>query len=67
MPYRGHVENGVVVLDEPVALREGIQVSVELLCSNEDSPNATPLRGTEYRFDDPFTPVVAESGWDALR
>lgn len=30
MTYRGHVENGVVVLDDPVKLPEGAQVQVEL-------------------------------------
>ena len=30
MTYRGHVENGVVVLDEPVKLPEGARVRVEL-------------------------------------
>jgi len=29
MTYRGHVENGVVVLDEPTALPEGTEVAVE--------------------------------------
>lgn len=29
MPYRGHIKNGVVVLDEPVALPEGTEVSIE--------------------------------------
>ena len=29
MTYRGHVEKGVVVLDDPVVLPEGLQVSVE--------------------------------------
>lgn len=28
MTYKGHVENGVIVLDEPTALREGDQVQV---------------------------------------
>jgi hypothetical protein len=31
MTYRGHVENGIVVLDEPVALPEGAPVQVDLL------------------------------------
>jgi len=31
MTYRGHVKNGVVVLDAPVALPEGSPVSVEPL------------------------------------
>ena len=29
MPYRGHVENGVVVLDEAQPLPEGTEVNVE--------------------------------------
>ena len=29
MTYRGHLENGVVVLDEPVSLPDGARVRVE--------------------------------------
>jgi hypothetical protein len=29
MVYRGHVQKGVVVLDEPIALPEGLAVNVE--------------------------------------
>lgn len=29
MPYKGHVENGVVVLDEPAELTEGAKVIVD--------------------------------------
>ncbi len=29
MPYRGHIENGAVVLDEPVSVPEGTAVTVE--------------------------------------
>jgi hypothetical protein len=28
MTYRGHVQNGVVVLDNPKALPEGVQVTI---------------------------------------
>ena len=31
MPYRGHVQNGVVVLDEDVRLGEGTEVLVQIL------------------------------------
>lgn len=31
MVYRAHVRNGMVVLDEPVALPEGAEVRVDLL------------------------------------
>ena len=29
MVYRGHIEKGVVVLDDPVSLPEGLEVKVE--------------------------------------
>ncbi len=29
MTYKGHVENGVVVIDEPVEMREGMEVLVD--------------------------------------
>jgi len=35
MTYRGHVLNGVVVLDDQVALPDGAIVSVELLSTSE--------------------------------
>lgn len=31
MTYRGHVQNGVVVLDDPVAIPEGTVVEIEVL------------------------------------
>lgn len=31
MTYKGHVRNGVIVLDEPVALEEGAEVAVEVV------------------------------------
>jgi len=30
MPYRGHVKNGVIVLDEPIDLPEGTEVTIEV-------------------------------------
>ena len=30
MTYKSHVENGVIVMDEPVELREGMEVAVDL-------------------------------------
>lgn len=35
MTYRGHIKNGVAVLDSPADLPDGIQVRVEV-----DSPNS---------------------------
>jgi hypothetical protein len=38
MVYRGHVKNGVVVLDEQAALPEGAEVRVELAGAGADRP-----------------------------
>ena len=65
MPYKGHVENGAIVLDEPADLRNGDKVRVEVIESAGASPSRTPLRGTAYEFDDPFSPAAPEKGWDA--
>jgi hypothetical protein len=35
MTYRGHFENGVVVLDEPANLPEGAAVRVQLVAEHE--------------------------------
>jgi hypothetical protein len=31
MTYRGHIQNGMVVLDEPAQLTEGARVRIEIL------------------------------------
>ena len=36
MVHRGHVKNGVVVLDEPVILPDGAEVRVELISTNRE-------------------------------
>jgi hypothetical protein len=38
MPYKGHVENGIVVLDEPTSLKDGQKVRVELAAADSDTP-----------------------------
>ena len=32
MTYHGHIQNGQIVLDEPVVLPEGAEVRVDVLC-----------------------------------
>lgn len=58
MPYQGHVENGTIVLDEPAHLEEGARVQVELIEAIAPGAARTPLRGTPYAYDDPFSPAV---------
>lgn len=44
MVYHGHVENGVVVLDEPAKLPEGAEVRVELADEGDGPTLADKLR-----------------------
>ena len=37
MTYEGHVEQGMVVLDEPAALEEGTRVRIEVLPTAHES------------------------------
>jgi hypothetical protein len=45
MTYKGHIENGAIVLDEPVTLPNGAEVMVELaaLQKAEDGENVPTL------------------------
>ena len=66
MHYDGHVENGVIVLDEPAALRDGARVRVELVGDVERQGPKRPLQGTPYRYIDPFEPAAGVGDWDTL-
>ena len=44
MTYKGHVKNGVVVLDDPVKLPDVVEVRVEIL-----EPKAEPTLADELR------------------
>jgi len=63
--YQGHMENGVVVLDEPASLADGVKVTVELVSTPQFKTTATPLRGMPYHFDEPLAPAIDENAWEA--
>ncbi len=76
MTYTGHVENGVIVLDEPVTLPEGAIIKIALAGAapnadggpGDDVEHVTgrfPLRGLAYRYDAPFEPAISEREWSA--
>jgi hypothetical protein len=46
MIYRGHVKNGVVVLDDPVTLPEGVAVKVECAAGQAEQPVRDASRET---------------------
>ena len=66
MTYKGHVANGVVVLDEPAPLDEGTEVRIEFVTASPHTQGSTPLRGTPYRFEDPFSPAMADLDWESV-
>lgn len=65
MYYSGHIENGVIVLDEPAVLRDGARVRVEIVGDAAPTGQQRPLQGTPYRYDDPFGPAVDIGDWEA--
>jgi len=54
MTYKGHVQNGMVVLDEPVSLTEGARVRIEVL--QEAQPE--PLHPEIVRFTGVLPPDI---------
>ena len=67
MQYDGHVENGVIVLDVPAKLENGMRVKIELLPVQEEGQSLRALRGTAFRYDDPFEPAESVEAWDVIR
>ncbi|HUO08437.1 MAG TPA: hypothetical protein VM008_09080 [Phycisphaerae bacterium] len=44
MTYKGHIKNGTVVLDEPVALPEGALVTVDVIPAETTAPLSEKLK-----------------------
>lgn len=49
MTYKGHVERGAIVLDEPATLAEGTHVRIEVLLAAE-APGPKAARSLEERL-----------------
>ena len=64
---KGHVKNGVVVIDDGTRLPEGTHVSIVPEEVKVDRDAFLSLRGTVLRYDDPFGPAVPIDDWNALR
>ena len=48
MEYRGHVENGKVILDEPALLPDGTEVSVHPLATARKRRNRGDAKATKH-------------------
>ncbi len=63
MVYRGHVENGMIQLEEAVVLPEGAEVRVEVAAGKDEfDPDALPI-------EDKLRAIVADvpkEEWDRL-
>ncbi|MDX1968286.1 MAG: hypothetical protein SFV23_14005 [Planctomycetaceae bacterium] len=49
MVLRGHVQNGVVVLDEPQALPEGATVRIEIISGSNTNAPRPPRVGGQWK------------------
>ena len=54
MTYRGHVSNGIVVLDDQVTLPEGLSVSIEPMATPQTPPPADDDVPTLYERLEPL-------------
>lgn len=56
MNYEGHVENGVVVFDEPVSLKDGTRVSIAVALERTDTSS---VEGQSlYEHYKPFIGII---------
>ncbi|MFM9905841.1 MAG: hypothetical protein ACKVQJ_14860 [Pyrinomonadaceae bacterium] len=61
--------NGTIVIDElPFEAEAGDIVNITLVKAPKIDPdNPYPLRGTPYRYDDPFGPLVDDDDWKPFK
>lgn len=67
MQYSGHIENGAIILDDAPLLQDGVRVRIDLMIVDTPETVGMPLRGTAYRYDEPFAPALNPEDWDAIR
>ncbi len=48
MVYRGHVQNGVILVDDPVELPEGAAVRFEIAMESEPAPDSDLTFGKRF-------------------
>jgi len=67
MVLKGHVRQGVILIDDGESLPEGTEVSILPVPEKKDDSYFLALRGTVLDFPNPFEPGLPENDWDALR
>lgn len=61
------IQPGGALVVQGLPVRDGTQVELIVLVKDEPQSSAYPLRGTQYRFDEPFEPAVPATEWDAAK
>jgi hypothetical protein len=61
------IQPGGTLAVQGLPVREGARVEIIVLVKDEPAHPLYPLRGTPYRFDEPFEPVVPVTEWEAAR
>ena len=60
-------KTGLLTLDSlPFSAGDCVQITISKSDATKPSDNPYPLRGTPYRFPNPFEPV-AETDWEVLK
>lgn len=58
--------NGMIVI-ENLPFEVGEKVNIKIVKSEDVDPhNLYPLRGTPYRYDDPFSPLISLDDWEPM-
>ncbi len=55
MTYQGHIENGLIILDEPANLPDGVKVRVELITDGDASRKPKVGPGTHFEH---YTSII---------
>jgi len=62
---KGHVCDGVIVLDDYATLPDGTPVLISIESTNESTLPYRRYRGTPCSFDNPLEPVSPSQDWEA--
>jgi len=61
------IQPGGTLAVKGLPVREGARVEIIVLVKDEPTDPLYPLRGTPYRFDEPFEPAAPAEDWEAAR
>ncbi len=63
---KAKVKNNHRIQIENVPFNDGETVEITIDKIKEDNTSAYPLRGTKYKYEDPFEPAFPPKDWEVL-